>query len=261
MMSAPTNVSDNGRSLTISLNKALYWFSRHWLLVITLLLLIFVGLPWLAPLFMSLGWNQAGETIYLIYSTQCHQLPQRSFFLFGENAMVPLSTIQSIWSNSDNPLVLRQFIGSTEVGWKVAWSDRMVYMYTTLLIAGLAFWPLRKRLKPIPWWVLMLFLLPMAVDGLTHMISDLVGGIGGGFRYTNNWLAALTDSTFPATFYTGDAFGSFNSWIRLFSGVLFGIGVVWFAYPHLHASFNETAKQIAGKFQQVEASVKTREAS
>ncbi|MBE2199523.1 MAG: DUF2085 domain-containing protein [Anaerolinea sp.] len=261
MMSAPTNVSDNGRSLTISLNKALYWFSRHWLLVITLLLLIFVGLPWLAPLFMSLGWNQAGETIYLIYSTQCHQLPQRSFFLFGENAMIPLSTIQSIWSNSENPLVLRQFIGSTEVGWKVAWSDRMVYMYTTLLIAGLAFWPLRKRLKPIPWWVLMLFLLPMAVDGLTHMISDVVGGIGGGFRYTNNWLAALTDSTFPATFYTGDAFGSFNSWIRLLSGILFGIGVVWFAYPHLHASFNETAKQIAGKFQQVEASVKTREAS
>lgn len=35
----------------------------------------------------------------------------------------------------------------------------------------------------------MLLLLPMAVDGVTHMISDWTAGIGYGFRYHNAWLA------------------------------------------------------------------------
>lgn len=257
-MSAPTDLSTNGRSLATILNKAANRFCRHWLLVITLLLLIFTGLPWLAPVFMALGWSRAGEAIYLIYSTQCHQLPQRSFFLFGDSVMLPLSTIQSVWTTSDNPLVLRQFTGNTEVGWKVAWSDRMVYMYTALLVAGLAFWPLRKRLKPLPWQGLLLFLLPMAVDGFTHVISDMMGSVLEGFRYSNGWLATMTGNVFPATFYAGDALWSFNSWMRLLSGVLFGIGVVWFTYPRLHASFNETANQIATKFQHTEANVKTK---
>lgn len=246
------NVSVNGRSLAVTVNKALYWTSRRWLPVITLLLLIFIGLPWLAPLFMKLGWQQAGEAIYLIYSTQCHQLPQRSFFLFGDNFMLPPSTIQATWTTSDNPLVLRQFVGNAAVGWKVAWSDRMVYMYTALLIAGLVYWPLRKRLKPLSWQGLLLFLLSMMVDGVTHMISDVMGGIWGGFRYTNDWLAALTGNAFPVTFYVGDALGSFNSWMRLLSGLLFGIGFVWFVYPRLHAAFSDTADQIAAKSRRAE---------
>lgn len=250
---AVPDLRGNGRSAAIILPKTLYWFSQHWLLAFTFLLLIFAGLPWLAPVFMALGWTRAAQAIYLIYSTQCHQLPQRSYFLFGDSPMLPLSTIQSLWSNSDNPLVLRQFIGNTAVGWKVAWSDRMVYMYTSLLVFGLAFWPLRKRLKPLPWWGLLLFLLPMAADGLTHMMSDVVAGIGDGFRYNNAWLAALTGHAFPVTFYTGDARGSFNSWTRLITGILFGLGVVWFVYPRLHIAFNDTANQMATKFQQAEA--------
>lgn len=249
IVSAPTIVSGNGHSAAIFLNKALYGFSRHWLLAVSLLLLIFNGLPWLAPLFMELGWAWGGNAIYLLYTLLCHQLPQRSFFLFGDSFMLSPSTIQSVWTASDNPLILRQFIGNATVGWKVAWSDRMVYMYTALFLAGLMYWPLRKRLKPLSWQGLLLFLLPMAVDGITHSISDMLGGVLGGFRYTNEWLAALTNHALPATFYTGDALGSFNAWMRLLSGLLFGIGIVWFTYPRLHATFNEAADQIALKFQ------------
>ena len=61
------------------------------------------------------------------------------------------------------------------------------------------------------------------------------------------WVRA--NHALPATFYTGDALGSFNAWMRLLSGLLFGIGIVWFAYPRLHATFNEAADQIALKFQ------------
>lgn len=43
-----------------------------------------------------------------------------------------------------------------------------------------------------------LLLLPMLVNGGTHMISDLAG-LGQGFRDTNLWLAALSGDIFPAT--------------------------------------------------------------
>jgi uncharacterized membrane protein len=244
-VTAQGDISVDDRPLSTIPNRTSSWIGRYWLLILSVLMLIFIGLPWLAPLSMKLGWQRAGELIYLFYSVQCHQLPQRSFFFFGDDLMLPLSTIQSAWTSTDNPLVLRQFVGSQDLGWKVAWSDRMVYMYTALLIAGIIFWPLRKRLKPLSWQGLILFLLPMAIDGLTHMVSDLMGGVLGGFRYSNQWLAILTGGSFPATFYGGDALGSFNSWMRLLSGVLFGVGVVWFAYPRLHASFIGTAERAA----------------
>lgn len=78
----------------------------------------------------------------------------------------------------------------------------------------------------------------------THFISDLSGGIGSGFRFHNDWLAVLTSNAFPVTFYSGDALGTFNSWMRLLTGLFFGIGLVWFAYPRLHAAFAQNAYQI-----------------
>jgi uncharacterized membrane protein len=236
------------RKLAISLNRAVYWLSRHWLFASSILIAVWVGLPWVAPLFMEMGWIGAGNAIYLVYATQCHQLPQRSFFLFGNQPMYSLSEIQSVWQNTSNQVVLRQFVGESAMGWKVAWSDRMVFMYTTILLWGVLFWIVRKRLKPLPWWGLFLLLLPMALDGLTHMLSDFTSGIGLGFRDSNVWLEALTNNAFPATFYAGDAFGSFNSWMRLFTGLLFSLGIVWAFYPRLHSAFTNTASQIKEKF-------------
>ncbi len=238
----------NGRSLATQLNRVVFWMSRHWLLVTSLFIGIWVGLPWLAPVFMKLGWTGVGSAIYLLYSFQCHQLPERSFFLFGPRSMVALSQIQAIWQNTNNPLILRQFIGNAQMGWKVAWSDRMVYMYTSLILWGWLYWPLRKCVKPLSWWGLALFLLPMALDGFSHMLSDVTAGIGLGFRYNNAWLTALTNHAFPATFYIGDALGSFNAWMRLLTGLLFGLGVVWFFYPRLHNSFSDTARLVEVKF-------------
>lgn len=216
--------------------RLVYGLARHWWLAISLLLFAFAGLPWLAPLFMELGWTRAANGIYWFYSTQCHQLPQRSFFLFGASPTYSLSEIQAAWQNTNNALVLRQFIGNPQLGWKVAWSDRMVAMYGSMLLWGLVFWPLRKRVRSLPWWGLALLLFPLAIDGSTHLISDLLGGIGGGFRTDNAWLADLTNHVFPATFYAGDALGSFNSSVRLVTGLLFGLGIVWFLYPRFQAA-------------------------
>jgi hypothetical protein len=36
--------------------------------------------------------------------------------------------------------------------------------------------------------------------------------------------------------------------MRLLTGLLFGLGVVWFFYPRLHNAFSDTARQIEVKF-------------
>lgn len=208
-----------------------------WFTVFAITVGIYVLAPFLAPLFMSIGWSGAGKTIYFIYSFLCHQLPERSYFLFGPNFTYSLAEIQSAWQNTNNPLILRQFVGNPEMGWKVAWSDRMISMFGSIWIFGLLWYPVRRRIPKLPFWALSLFLLPMAVDGSTHFISDF-WGIGLGFRDSNLWLAALTGYIFPPTFYAGDAWGSFNSIMRLLSGVLFGLGIVWFAFPYLGESFS-----------------------
>ncbi len=203
-------------------------------LVVTFLAIwgVWVALPFLAPVAMHLGWVGLASLIYGFYSFQCHQLPERSFFLFGPQFTYSLPAIQEAFRNTTDAAVLRLFIGSPAMGWKVAWSDRMVAMYTSVIPFVLLWWPLRRRIRPLPWWGLALFLLPMALDGGTHLISDFAG-LGQGFRDSNLWLATLTHDALPATFYAGEAWGSFNSIMRLLTGVLFAAGIVWYAFPRL----------------------------
>lgn len=205
---------------------------KNWIVVFGIVFGIYTGLPFLAPVFMHLGWKGAGNAIYFIYSFLCHQLPERSYFLFGPKISFSLAELKAAGQDTSNMLTLRRFIGDSEMGWKVAWSDRMVSMFTSLWIFGLLWWPLRKRLPKLPLWGLVLFLLPMAVDGGTHFLSDLAG-IGQGFRDTNPWLAALTQNILRPDFYAGDALGSFNSLMRIMTGILFGLGIAWFTFPFL----------------------------
>jgi len=208
------------------------WLSRHWIAVFLVAYGTWVWLPFLAPVFMNIGWPGPGRAIYLIYSFFCHQLPQRSFFFFGEKTMYSLSEIQTVWQNTANPMTLRQFIGNEAMGWKVAWSDRMISFYAGIWLFAVLWYPLRQRIKPISWWGFAFLLLPIVVDGLTHTISDLAG-IGQGFRDSNTWLAALTHNAFPAAFYAGDALGSFNCWARIMTGLLAGLGIVWLVFPYV----------------------------
>lgn len=211
------------------------WLSAHWLPAFLALYGLWVWLPWLAPLLMHAGWTGSGRMLYAVYSVFCHQLPERSFFLFGQHVMYPLPEIQAAWQMTLNPMVLRRFVGNDAMGWKVAWSDRMVSFYSSIWLAAIVWWPWRRKAGALPWWGFALLLLPMLLDGATHAVSDLAG-LGRGFRDSNNWLLGLTSIRLPLA-YAGDGLGSFNSWARLVSGVLAGIGVTWFAFPHLERSF------------------------
>jgi uncharacterized membrane protein len=153
---------------------------------------------------------------------------------FGEKFTYSLSEIQAVWPQAANPMLLRQFVGTPIMGWKVAWSDRMVSMYTSLWLGLPLGWAFRRRLPTLPLWGLILLTLPMAIDGTTHLVSDLAG-IERGFREYNLWLVALTANRLTPAFYSGDAWGSFNSLLRLVTGLLFGSGLAWFSLPYLSA--------------------------
>jgi uncharacterized membrane protein len=210
----------------------LEWFSTYWFQFFLLIYGLWVILPFLAPVFMHLGWDGSGRALYFLYSFFCHQLPERSFFFFGPKSMYSLTEIQTVWRDTNNPFVLRAFTGSDAMGWKVAWSDRMISFYTSVWIFAVVWFLLLRHIRPLKWWGFMLLLLPIALDGGTHMLSDL-SGIGLGFRDTNQWLALWTGNSLPVAFYAGDALGSFNSWMRLVTGLLAGAGIAWFIFPIL----------------------------
>jgi len=218
------------------------WFERHWLLTFNAAWGIFVILPWLAPIFMAAGLTFPGRAVYFIYNFFCHQLPERSWFLFGPHFSYTQTQVAEAWgvplSAISNELVRRQFIGTPELGWKVAWSDRMVAMYTSIFLFGLLYAILRERgikFKGISWWVFFLLILPMAVDGTTHLIND---ALRLDFRQTNQWAVILTNNALPASFYPDDMFGSLNSVLRIITGLLFGFGVVAFLWPLMDNEFS-----------------------
>ena len=244
-MSSPANATQSIQTADPGEKMANTWFI-YFLVIYG----FWVWLPFSAPLFMHFGLDGAGRVVYFIYSFFCHQLPERSFFWFGERAMYSLNEIQNAWQNTISPMILRQFIGNETMGWKVAWSDRMISFYTSVWFFALFWYPLRRRIKPLSWWVFILYLLPIMIDGTSHMISDFAG-IGHGFRDTNTWLAGLTNNLLPATFYAGDALGSFNSWMRLITGLLAGLGIVWLVFPYVYQTQSHYQQLDEGSYAKV----------
>lgn len=220
---------------------------RRWLALLILALGVWTLTPWLAPLFMHWGWTGPGRVVYAVYSLFCHQMPQRSWFLFGESFTYSLDQIGVIWPDTTTALGVRGFIGTPEMGWKLAWSDRMVSFYGGFFLFGLLCLALRGRILRSRWqmswrWLVVL-LLPIALDGVSHMISDLAG-LGVGFRETNAWLAVLTNYTFPPLFYDGDEWGSFNSLMRLITGLLGSSALIFWAFPLIDRSMAAQATYV-----------------
>lgn len=162
------------------------WCLRHWLLLANAAVLLYGGLPWLAPLAHTLGLHRLGALITLVYRAFCHQRPDRSFFLNG---------------------------------YQVAFCQRETAMYTALLVGGLLFAPLRRRMAPAPLWLGGLLLLPMALDGGTHLLDDRLG-LG--------WRGS-------------DAVGSPSFWLRMLTGLLFALALLLVVYPRLERDLSRAA--------------------
>src|SRR5258708_27674128 len=155
------------RTLAWRVSYGLLWLLDHWVLVFLGFFGVFLFLPFLAPIFMHIGWTGPAQLIYIMYSTLCHEMAQRSSFLYGPQPMYRVSQlpIQITRDEVVNMLALRAFVGNADLGWKVAWSDRMVYMYSAMWLTAIVFGVRRHRrhIRPLRLPVFMLLLLPMGI--------------------------------------------------------------------------------------------------
>jgi uncharacterized membrane protein len=220
-------------NVVAALDRGAGWLARHWLLGVNTILGLYVGGTLLAPVLMRIGLQGPGRLVYWIYSFFCHQLPERSYFLFGPSGVDTYSRAQVISWGAD-PGYLRGFVGTTQVGFKVAIAERDIAIWTTLLLAGLSYALVRRYVRALPVRGLLLMIVPMAIDGSSHLISEVTGL---GFRASNAWLLALTGGAFSPGFYTGTTLGSFNWLMRTLTGAVFALAVVWFAFPRLEDGF------------------------
>jgi uncharacterized membrane protein len=199
------------RDVVIWLDRRIYGLAKHWLALFNILMGFYVLLPLLAPTLMAGGAPQAGRLIYVVYKPACHQLPERSFYLFGPQITYTLDELQSLGllSEDDDIFIRQRFVGAPGIGYKMALCQRDIALYGGMLVAGLLFGLVRKRLRPLKLWVFGLCLLPMAVDGVTQMLL---------FR----------ESTWP---------------LRVLTGGLVGVASVWLLYPHLESAFADIRRQ------------------
>lgn len=229
-------------------DRVSFWIAKRYLLLLNLAILLYVGLPFLAPTFMKMGATLPAKIIYRIYSPLCHQFGFRSFFLFGAQAFYPTTeahidgykTFEEATGilNIDDPYSptrfdARKFIGNEEMGYKIALCERDVAIYLSILAFGLLYAATGRRLKSLHWLLwLALAIAPMALDGFSQLFS----------QFNWDWLQAyLPYRESPPVF-------------RVVTGILFGFFTAWFAYPNMEESMKETRHYYIKKLAVIEAS-------
>jgi uncharacterized membrane protein len=136
----------------------------YWAHLLTGLFGLIILIAVLIPILSYLGLDVIAKPLFFALHLICAQIPSHSFYLLGH-----------------------------QLGMCV----RNLSIYSSMFLGGLVFVLSKKRLPGIPWWVWVLMILPMAVDGITQMF---------GWR----------ESTWE---------------LRMITGTLFGLGSVWFALP------------------------------
>jgi uncharacterized membrane protein/glutaredoxin len=231
-------------------DRASFWLSRHYLALLNLLIFLYVGLPFAAPVLMEIGAPIPARLIYTVYSPLCHQFAFRSFFLFGEQPDYPLKeagvtgikTFEDISGYSDvaNPyslsrLYARQYLGDPTIGYKVAICERDVAIYAAILAFGLLYALTKRRIPTLHWllWIV-IGLGPIGLDGFSQLFS----------QFNWPWLASILPYRESTPF------------LRVLTGFLFGFTTAWFAYPNIEESMQETRRFFLKKSAVVEAAAR-----
>ncbi len=133
---------------------------RHWLFAVNLFVGLYAFVPFVAPLLVSAGLTGPAMAIYHVYSYFCHQMPSRSYFIFGN---------------------------------QMAYCQRDSAIYPSMFLTGIVFsW--RRNIRPLPllWYIVLI--LPIAIDGTTQAFllresTPLLRGITGSlFGVATIWL-------------------------------------------------------------------------
>lgn len=173
-----------------ALDRGVAWAFRHWLALFNMLMGFYVGLPFASPLLKAAGHPLLGAIIFRIYTPLCHQRPERSFFVCGH---------------------------------QVAFCHRCTSFYGGIFLFGMLFSVLRRYLQPARVKIGLLLALPMALDGGSHLIDEVL---------RLGWRAG------------GDEIGSLNFWLRMITGVLAALAILVAVYPRLERELPAQAAQI-----------------
>lgn len=205
-------VSGRTRDVVIFADRVIYKVAKHWLALMNLFWGLYVILPLLAPVMMDAGWTLPAKAIYTIYRPACHQRPERSYFFGGPEFVYTKDELEAAGVDV-HPLA--RDIGNETVGWKVAFCERDVAIYGTIFLSGLVYAVTRKWLKNwrMKFRYFLLFLVPMGIDGTLQLFGV----------YESNWLA------------------------RTITGVVFGVGAVFFAYPYVDEGFADVRRTLSSK--------------
>ncbi len=220
MTSAPGSLSDRvpppPDRLTRAIEGMVRWVASHWLLLFSLLLILYLLVPLSAPILMVNGHEGAARAIYAFYRLLCHELPERSYFLYGPKPVYSLAELTAAnvlpgLSVLQRPL----YLGDAQHGYKIALCQRDLAIYGSLLVGGWVFGLLRARrtLPKLPIRAYLLLLAPIAIDGLSQLV---------GLRESNYLLRSIT-------------------------GIIFGLGSVWLAYPHIEESMCDALRSLAAQ--------------
>lgn len=169
--------SPGRQSLNHSMNSAGRFVSNllldYWATIITSLLGILVFAALIVPFLSYFGLDGISKQIFFSLHLVCAQIPSHSFYIFGH---------------------------------QLGMCARNFSIYAAMFIGSLIFVLSKKRLPGIPWWIWVLMILPLALDGTTQMF---------GWR----------ESTWE---------------LRVLTGTLFGLGNIWFALPLIQKTILES---------------------
>jgi uncharacterized membrane protein len=145
----------------------------HWATMITCVLGILVFAALSVPFLSYFGLDAISKQIFFALHMVCAQIPSHSFYIFGH---------------------------------QLGMCARNFSIYASMFVGSLIFVLCKKRIPGIPWWLWILMILPMAIDGTTQMFG-------------------LRESTWE---------------LRVLTGTLFGLGNVWFALPLIQKTILES---------------------
>jgi uncharacterized membrane protein len=173
---------------------------RRWLGTLNVVIALFILGALAAPVLAASGAVALADPIYAAYHAACHQWAFRSFFFFGPQAVYTADRLEQL---KVDPYT---FVGSAATGWKMAFCERDVAIYVSLLTFGLLYavrWRSRG-LGGMPFLLYIVAAAPLAIDGVTQLF---------GWR----------ESTWE---------------LRVVTGVLFGLASGWLFYPRAEAALN-----------------------
>jgi uncharacterized membrane protein len=188
-------------------------------IVIAAFLLLYTIIPVLSPILFKVGLDRYGWWIQTVYRLFCHQRPERSIFLFGDKLTYSLEELNANGYNSQ--LLGYRFIGNSHIGYKIAFCTRDLFIYSTMALSGFLVAALKKQIK-LKWWVFVLLIIPMILDGSIQFISE--------FLYLTQ---ESTSITLAEPFYLS------NNLTRAITGSLFGLGVGLLIHSELKKAVKE----------------------